>query len=94
MLVLRNIVASLNWSCTLIWNRSPLLPRITGPGKIPPGRTALDRVYEGLRGQHKMKNARSTETIGTDYHILYNQVSNRSDCCSCGSPEEEGEDGQ
>ena len=52
MLVLRNIVASVNWSCTFIRNRSPLLPRITGPGKVPPGRTALFWV-EGLSQRRK-----------------------------------------
>ena len=49
MLVLRNILASVNWSMTWIWKRSPLLPRITGPGKVPPARTALNRAYEKLR---------------------------------------------
>jgi len=46
MLVLRNIVPSVKWLITLSLNRSPLLPRITGPGKVPPERTALKRVGE------------------------------------------------
>ena len=44
MLVLRNIVLSVKRLITLSLNLSPLLPRITGPGKVPPGRTALSRV--------------------------------------------------